>query len=83
MLKEKAKNANKTLAQVVRELLKLGAEKEKEDQSSKKKDKKKMSAGEFLLSLAEEAERRGFEGPPDMSVTIDETLYGLKKKKSG
>lgn len=78
-LREKAKNANKTFAQVVRELLSLGLEKEVETKRHNEK-KKRLSAGELLLLMAEEAERLGFEGPKDGSLTIDEVVYGLKNR---
>ena len=80
-LKEKAKVADKTFAQVVREFIRVGLNQEESKTFKKKKTKlkPKMSGAEYLLEMAREAERLGFEGPPDSSVTVDEVLYGLKK----
>lgn len=50
-------------------------------QLPKKKREKKFSGGEFLLSLANEAEKLGFVGPKDLSKNIDEYLYGEKRIK--
>ncbi len=78
-LKEKAKSANKTLAQTVRELLDLGLERE-EEQVKLGKKRKKLSAGEFLLTLAKRGQELGVDAGSDASVTIDETIYGFKRK---
>lgn len=40
------------------------------------KKKSKQNVGKWLLSLAEEAERRGIKGPKDLSSKVDEYLYG-------
>lgn len=78
-LREKARVSNKTFAQTVRELLQLGIEREEEKAKKRNNQKVKKSGARFLLGMAREAERLGFEGPPDSSVTIDQTLYGFKK----
>lgn len=78
MLREKARSADKTFAQTVRELLDLGLEKEKEKVKFLKK-RKKLSAGEFLLTLAKKGEELGVDAGSDASVTIDETVYGFKR----
>jgi hypothetical protein len=45
----------------------------------KSKVKKEQTAGQFLLSLANEAERLHIRGPKDLSTHVDEYLYGGRK----
>lgn len=78
-LKERAQKEEKTLAQVVRELIKLGLERAEKAKLAKKNSKPQKTGADFLLEMAKEAERLGFEGSSDSSVTVDEVLYGLKK----
>lgn len=75
-LKDRAKVQDKTFAQVIRDLLRLGLSEEKRQRETKKP---KASGAQYLLQMAKEAERLGFEGPRDMSTTVDEVIYGLKK----
>lgn len=79
-LKLKAKSVNKTFAEVVRDLLRLGFAKEEEEKvlSQKRKNYKKTGA-QFLLQLARDAKRLGFKGSRDASVTIDQVVYDLEK----
>lgn len=79
-LKEKARAQEKTFAEVVRELLRRGMEKESAEEGKQRK-KKKLSGGEFLLSLAKEAERLKLGGAKNASTTVDEVVYGFKKQK--
>lgn len=79
-LKAKARREEKTLAQTVRELLRIGFEKEKETKRTGA-NKKKLSGGEFLLSLARLGDKLNVDLGSDASLTIDEVVYGLKKSK--
>lgn len=42
------------------------------------KKRKYKNAGEWLLSMAKEAERKGFKGPKDLASNVDKYLYGGK-----
>jgi hypothetical protein len=42
----------------------------------KKKVKRKMAAGDFLLKMAQDAVRLGAKGPKDLATNPDKYLYG-------
>lgn len=76
LLKRIAVKEDTTVSHVVRELIELGMQTKK---LKRKKVKKYKTAGEFLLSIAERAEKLGFSGPKDASINHDKYIYGLNK----
>lgn len=62
-------------AEIMRRVVKQGIVVEMES-----KKKKKKSAGEGLLAMAEDAKKRGISGPVDLAENMDEYLYGSKSK---
>jgi hypothetical protein len=76
VLKEKSHAENEPIAVLVRDLV------EKEFFHDKKKDisgKKDKNADNWLLKMAEEAEKSGAHGPTDLASNVDAYLYGGKK----
>lgn len=69
LLKKKAHEHNSTLSEELRKLIDTTLQ-------ITQKQKKKQNAGEWLLSMAEEAERLGVKGPPDLATNMDKYLYG-------
>ncbi len=37
------------------------------------------NAGELLMAMAKDAEKRGVKGPPDLATNMDDYLYGGKQ----
>ncbi len=71
LLKKKAHAENSTLSEVLRKAI-------DKDLRVAEKSKKRQNAGEWLLSMAEKAERLGIKGPPDPASNMDKYLYGEK-----
>jgi len=63
-----------TISQVLREMI----SEKIEDKETHKAKKGKKNTGQWLLSLANEAEGLGFKGPKDLSSNVDKYLYGGK-----
>lgn len=76
-LKEIAYQQKISVSEIIRRTLdeKL-TEKSKKGKEIKKK--KYRNAGEWLLSQARMAERRGWKGPKDLASNVDKYLYGRK-----
>ncbi len=72
LLKKKAHEENATLSESIRKIL-------DKDLFEKEETKKKQNAGNWLLSMAKEAERLGASGPSDLASNVDAYLYGNKK----
>lgn len=75
-LKEKARKQRTTLAEIIRKAV----EKDSKLKQPRKQRSKLTTGGEFLLWLADRAEKEGWEGPEDLSVNTDHYLYGAPKK---
>lgn len=71
LLKKKAHTRNSTLSEELRKIIDIVFE-------ANQKQPKTQNAGEWLLSMAEEAERLGIKGPPDLATNMDKYLYGEK-----
>ncbi len=69
LLKRKAHEEKFTLSDAVRKIV------DKDLRLSGKKEKR-QNAGKWLLSMAEEAEKLGAKGPPDLASNVDKYLYG-------
>ena len=72
LLQQKAHEEGTSVSHIIRKAIEKEVEK-------KEQKKKKVNPGKWLLEMAEEAERRGFHGPPDLATNMDEYLYGDKK----
>lgn len=66
-LARKASEEKRTISDLTRQLLEEGLKIEKA--------KKTTNSAFFLLKLAEEAERKGWSGPKDLSSNVDRYLY--------
>ncbi|OGK23643.1 hypothetical protein A3A46_02205 [Candidatus Roizmanbacteria bacterium RIFCSPLOWO2_01_FULL_37_13] len=78
-LKELAYKQHISVSEVVRRTIDEKIIKTKPSVKQKKTIKKYKNAGEWLLSMARDAERRGFKGPKDLASNVDKYLYGGKQ----
>ena len=76
-LKQLAYQEDISLSEVIRRAIKEKITL-KNKKSQVRKERKYKSAGEWLLSMAKEAERKGFKGPKDLASHVDKYLYGKK-----
>jgi len=74
LLREEAEEKNVTLAHIIRK--KVTVDMPVAKKTKKKRKKKKMTGADFLLKMAEKAERLGFKGPKDLASNVDKYLYG-------
>jgi len=72
MLKNKAHKENATVSEEIRKIL-------DKELFTAEQQVKKQNTGNWLLSMAEEAERLGANGPSDLASNVDAYLYGDKK----
>lgn len=72
LLKKKAYEEEASLSEIIRRLIQKALE---EKSFPLKKAKKQENSGDWLLSLAKEAEKLKIKGPKDLSSSIDKYLY--------
>lgn len=72
LLKQRAYEEKSSLSEVIRNLVKKYFE---EENLKKNEEKEEKNAGDWLLSIAREAEKRKVKGPSDLSSRIDEYVY--------
>lgn len=77
-LKEIAYQQNLSVSEVIRRTVDENIIKKKKTSKVKKTKSKYKNAGEWLLSMAKEAEMKGFKGPRDLASNVDKYLYGGK-----
>jgi len=77
-LKEIAYQQKLSVSEIVRRTIDEKIIKTKQSVKRKKIVKKYKNAGGWLLSMARDAERKGFKGPKDLASSVDKYLYGGK-----